>query len=447
MQRLVFLASLKRNLFEILLILYAASLAVGKTLWIPLLVMSVCGLNQVFKQLRRKKFQSDGERRLLIVALSVALPAVISIINTADLERTLRFLGTFPLFVAVGYFAFYRTRRGLNLPLLSVGLGVIYLIWAAAVVWQFVDPASPFGRSDFGRYHGFFANHLGGDLKMPVIAVGFGFFIAGSAWALNHRALGACAISLTLVLVILSGTRMVWLSLVWVSLLTLAVCFYVFKRRAWRFVLPAVVVTSMAAGAGYVAIKDTPLVSRVNQSLVMFDNPSYQSINRALSNRLPMWEVTLDMGVENPIFGTGANAWRYAYPDYVPDGRAGNLVVVDEKTGRELGGYLFPHQHVLEVFSAAGFSGLIGLFVFYSILGVTIYVAVRQKNVVAIGVAFALFSYFFPLNTHHSFYSSWITAWLWLWLGVLLGLVNQHIVEKSVSNTERSGSTNGGTFG
>lgn len=437
----------RRNLFELLLITYALSLAVGKTLWIPLLMMSLCGLQKIFTHIRQKKNWGKSERRMLVVALSVGLPSVISIINSHDLERTVEFLATFPLFVAVSYFAFYRTSRGLNLRLLAVGLGAIYLIWFAAVVWQFLDPASPLGQSDGGRYHGFFANHLGGDLKMPVIAVGFGFFIAGIAWHFNWKFLGAFVISSVVVLVILSGTRMVWLSLVWVSLLSVCLFFPVLKMSAWRFVLPSLVVASIAAGSAFSVIKDIPLMSRVEQSLVMFENPSYQSINHALSNRLPMWEVTLEMGTENPVFGTGANAWRYAYPSYVPDGASGHLVVVESDTGREFGGYLYPHQHVLEVFSATGFPGLIGLFILYSVLGVAIYSAVKQKNIIAVGIAGALFSYFFPLNTHHSFYSSWITAWFWLWFGILLGLLDHHPSAARISATDKSISDIGDTFG
>ena len=426
---------LKRNLFELLLVLYAASLAVGKTLWLPLLIMSICGLYLIFTHVRGRILRKDGDLRLLIVALSVGLPSLISIVNTEDLERTVKFLVTFPLFVAVGFFAFYRARQGLNLRLLATGLGVIYLIWFGAVVWQFVDPGSPFGKSDGGRYHGFFANHLGGDLKMPVIAVGFGFFIAGILWDFRLRLLGAFVISSVVVLVILSGTRMVWLSLVWVSLLGVCVSLIVWRAHALKFVLAALLLASVLGGSIFIVIKDTPLMSRVNQSLIIFENPSYQTINRALSNRLPMWETTLDMGTENPVFGTGANAWRYAYPKYVPEDRSGHLVVVDGSSGRELGGYLFPHQHVLEVFSATGFSGLLGLFVFYSMLGAAIFASIKQKHWVAVGVAFALFSYFFPLNTHHSFYSSWITAWFWLWFGMLLGFLDYSaFVEKKSSS-------------
>jgi len=412
------------NKFLVLFALFVFVLPIGNLLWVPLLVMCGLGAVYVYKLTVTQTQPSRDEKSFFLVFGAFFVPALLSVYSSADVERTLNYLLTLPLFSLAGLYAFVSLRCSSSLAVTArVVLGLVIVAFVAQL-WEFLDPASPFGHGTEGRYHGFFASSFGGNLKLPVIAVALCMFCTGVFVEERSKWLIALTSFVMIAIVVLSGTRMVWLSLVYLVGFVL-IAGLIFKgKNSLKYLVPVILVLASIVGGSIVVAKNTMLMDRVNQSFVMFTDFNYQNVNYALSNRLPMWEATIRMGIDNPYVGTGANAWRYAYPAYVPEGSTGDLVELDLEQ-RPRGLYLFPHQHVLEVFASAGIIGLIGLLVFYiTLLKLTIR-AYQMGNAAAFFTALGLCSYFFPVNTHHAIYSSWITGWLWLWVGIVFGLLNR----------------------
>ena len=410
--------------FLIIFGLFVFVLPIGNLLWFPLLALCLLGMWHIAKRFKERSAFSSDEKWFVFLVLAFFVPALISLANTADMGRSFNYLLTLPLFSLAGFYSFVSLRRAASLGQIArIILGLV-LIAFAAQIWEFVDPESPFGHGTGGRYHGLFASAFGGNLKLPFIAVALCMFCIGVFIEERAKSLVVLSSVVMIVVVVLSGTRMVWLSLVYLIgfLITALIAFR--GRESLRHLLLGLVFLVCATGATIFAAKDTALMERVNQSLVMFEEFNYQNVNSALSNRLPMWETTLKMGAENPWIGTGANAWRYAYPDYVAQDSEGDLVEPDEEQ-RLRALYLFPHQQVLEVFASTGVLGLLGLMFFYLTLLKLAINAYRTRNAAAFFTVLGLCSYFFPFNTHHAIYSSWITGWLWLWVGIVFGLLNR----------------------
>ena len=410
--------------FLILFVFFIFVLPIGNLLWLPLLLMCGFGAVYVFKLAATKIQPSRDERGFFLVFGAFFIPALLSIFNSADVERTLNYLLTLPLFALAGLYAFISLKSSSSLGLIArVVLGLV-LVAFAAQLWELLDPTSPFGHGTGGRYHGLFASAFGGNLKLPFIAVALCMFCIGVFVEERSKWLIGLSSFVMITIVVLSGTRMVWLSLIYLVGFVL-IAGLIFKgKNSLKYFVPAILALASIVGGSILVAKNTALMDRVNQSIVMFTDFNYQNVNYALSNRLPMWETTIRMGIESPYVGTGANAWRYAYPNYVPESSTGDLVELDpEQRPRAL--YLFPHQHVLEVFASAGLIGLVGLMIFYTILLKLTIRAYQTRNAVAFFTALGFWSYFFPLNTHHAIYSSWLTGWLWLWIGIIFGLVSR----------------------
>lgn len=150
-----------------------------------------------------------------------------------------------------------------------------------------------------------------------------------------------------------------------------------------------------------------PFKARISQTLLVFDGDQ-KSIDTAISYRLPIWRVAVEMTAAHPLNGVGARGFRYAYREYADD----NDRYVQEALS--LGAY-YPHQLLLEVGSETGLIGLLG-FVFACWLLIYRWLkAGFVERMTALPYGLALLAVFFPLNTHYAIYSShWSSFVFWL---------------------------------
>ena len=416
-----------KHSLTILLTLFFFVLPFGRLLWLPLLVMSITGIYIIFKQIMLTKGSpyTIYEKVLFFSFLGLWLPASLSLISSYDIPRTVEYIFTFPLFFGVGWFLFSSVDQGKLSKKLPFFLLAILLLWSFAVLWQLIDPNSPFGPPHGGRYHGFFNPAFGGDLKMAPTVMSMGLFAIALFWESGYKKTATFTAALVLIMVYVSGTRMVWLSSLYV-LTFLMLILYVWRVKvSLKFIKNGFLFFGGILLVMYFVTANTSLNSRIEQSTPKsLDNFfSYNNINNILSNRLPIWEDAIEMGVDNPFLGTGANAWRWARPAYVESSvYERDVRLVD---GRPRSRMTFAHQYVLDVFAGTGFTGILGLLIMYAgVVYITIN-AVLYRSFPAVLICLAFWAYFFPLNTHHSAYSSWLSAWFWVWLGLAIGFVSK----------------------
>ena len=218
---------LQQNDFVILLSLYFFLLPIGKTLWYPLFVMAIVGGVLFFKEVFLEKKLAEGSRVLLIGGSLIFAPAVLSLLTSIDHSRTLTFISTYPLFFLAGYFIYRRTSDLPSLKKLLYPLLSIFILWGILVIWQFVDPSSPFNSNDGTHYQGIFSPN-----SLVKSSLGLGFilgtafaFIVTGLWSIHRYKMSIAAAAVLILLCILSGTRSSWVSLLFVFLSGLAILF------------------------------------------------------------------------------------------------------------------------------------------------------------------------------------------------------------------------------
>jgi len=414
---------LKSYDLTILLSLYFFLLPIGKTLWYPLFVMAIIGGCILFKELKNGS-PTSGTKWLLLGGSFVWVPAILSLINTVDVGRTFQFIGTYPLFFLAGYFIYKRLSAGVSVMPAVYVISAIVVFWGALAIWQYVDPQNPFGPggSHNQGIHTRDNPFVDGGLMMGVI---LGSLFAFLVFALMARGFTVLSIILGLFmigLVYISGTRSAWLSvLVTLAAVPVVVLLRGFKPSLKTYVVSLLLIVTVLF-AGVFAYQQPGLQVKLNQTLTVFSNPSREGLDRTLSGRVDIWDDAIQLGFSSPIVGTGVNNFRYAQP-LLPDPAGTRWISQWNKDGHELKGPTHTHQILLEAWSGAGSLGLIGLIMYFVWLARTSIQIGKTGSLLAVGALVALWSGFFPLNTHNNFYGGWMSAWFWMWMGISAGLI------------------------
>jgi O-antigen ligase len=261
-----------------------------------------------------------------------------------------------------------------------------------------------------------------GGLMMGVIMGSLFAFISIGLWARGHFVIALLAGLFIVGLCWISGTRSSWVSVI-TTLLALPIVAWVRGyRTSGRAYLGIFGVIALGMFAGSWIIKQPGLSSKLNQTLVVFQNPSLQTLDQALSGRLDIWIDAVAIGNENPGFGAGVNNYRYAAP--LVDSPAGVRWISeidDPDSPHKLQGAAHTHQVVMETLSGAGWVGVAGLVLFYIMLTRLTLNIFAQPTLLATATVLAFWAYFWPINTHNNFHGGWVNAWFWVWLGLTIG--------------------------
>ncbi|NRP53014.1 MULTISPECIES: O-antigen ligase [unclassified Marinobacterium] len=415
---------LKSNDLTILLSLYFLLLPIGKTLWYPLFVMAIIGGCILFQELK-SGYLTSGTKWLLLGGSFVWVPAIFSLINSVDLGRTFQFVGTYPLFFSAGYFIYKRLSAGVSVIPAVYVISCIVVFWGALAIWQYVDPQNPFGPggSHNQGIHTRDNPFVDGGLMMGVILGSLFSFLVFALWARGSN-LVAIVFGLFIIgLVYISGTRSAWLSV----LVTLAAVPVVAILRGFKPSIKTYLVSMLllvtVAFAGAFAYQQPGLQVKLNQTLTVFKQPTAEGLDRTLSGRMTIWTDAVNLGIENPLVGTGVNNFRFAQPLVAPLNSRWVRDYSEQSNVHDLKGASHTHQMFLEAWSGAGFLGVLGLLLFFVWLTRTSIQVGKTGSLLAAGALVALWAGFFPLNTHNNFYGGWMSAWFWVWMGISAGLI------------------------
>lgn len=237
---------------------------------------------------------------------------------------------TLVYFLAVSNFRHSRDRSVLVLAMVVLGMaqavyGIYQYATHATTIFGLARPEGYFNRAG-GTF--MCPNHLAGFLEMVLcVMVARLAMHSSSKLSLERLALEkvflAFGIFVVMVGLLATLSRGGWLSaVVGLSVLLLL------GGWTWSRVWPRVLVGALGVGLlMFLAFKVEGLSSRFIHSVTLVKGKEGNSVNLDVSTlgpRLKIYEATLKMVWERPVWGTGGNTWQWFYPKYRPDKVPGN---------------------------------------------------------------------------------------------------------------------------
>jgi O-antigen ligase len=406
-----------------------ALLPFGRTVEIPMALLALA----VVVPLARGQIDLRAPAPLALVALYVAfaLPMLLSLVDAVAPGRSaLSTLGTLRYFgagLAILYFTGLASRRetaavapaiapGGAAPVLAIllpAVSALLLIWCLDALLQFFS-----GRNILGwEYTRGYLNGLFGEddnLKLAfAIAI---FFPLAVTWSMRclPRWATTLLVSLLVAVVLLTGKRVVW-----ITVILEGACLVLYYLRVGglgkRGVLAGALLLAVAGVASY-QYSDW-VEQRTDNVVAAVRQPDYETINRALSLRLPIWETAFGIIGDHWLNGVGPRGFRYVYQDYARSDDRFALDMVDGRPGAQVS---HPHQMVLEVLAETGVIGLAGLLVLMFLLLRLWLRAGAAAREAALPFGVSLFGMLFPFNSHGAWYSSWSAMMLWFMIALYL---------------------------
>jgi O-antigen ligase len=395
----------QNNWYIWLPVLALVAMPFGRSVEIFVLIMSLLGLNDLIRNQNQIR-QNEAFKLFSVVFLLFWIPGLISIIDAVNIERSTKSVGGMLRFYLAGVFIISRIDTIQMHQKIGLSFAVIIIFWAIDGWLQASMGTDIFGLespSPF-RISGIFdENARLGLMIMPFFSVAI-FSLKkqyGASWAIATGILLASTI-------LLSGDRAAWVSIA----VTLLLFTILFGKRLFSLTSIQSAILLIILPIVVISVLSTPqFQQRVASVKIGFDG-SYDSINKASSSRLPLWETAYRMFIDNPVNGVGVRSFRYAYPEYAS---SDDPFVDFSLPKQKQKGQTHAHQVVLEFASDTGLFGLIG----YAIVLWIIYIkwlplAARSEAMIPLGYLVSLAVIFFPINTHQSFFSSHWGQIVWM---------------------------------
>ncbi|MGK2906891.1 MAG: O-antigen ligase family protein [Desulfuromonadales bacterium] len=374
---------------------------VGKSFEVPFAILALLGVIGVVRQ-PRLIFEDQRITTYGCLFLSFFVPVLLSCYGAINLSEAARVTAGFIRiffagFIVIRYFSSVERFR-----LLDAAFALVLLLWLLDGVFQAVFGHDVFGGiPPEGRLGSVFIKH---PLKFGLMAAVFSPFLLvsaarrGSLWLF-------LALLLSGGIVFWAGSRGGWIAFALVVAGLFAYHILVTKKISYWFVAFMLLCLVVTGSVGYVS--HAPLRAKVDQTLLVLKGDE-QSINQAITYRVPIWRTAWRMYAENPVNGVGARGFRYAYEQY---SLQKDLIVEPHSTA--IGAY-HAHQLLMDVAAETGSLGLTGLLASVIILCVVWFRAPRQNKDCMLPYGLALLAALFPLNTHFATYSSSWSATIFL---------------------------------
>ncbi|MCW7755208.1 O-antigen ligase family protein [Desulfobotulus sp. H1] len=371
----------------------------GRLSEIPIILMAIGGVFLLINE-RKKLFLNREIILFTFVFSAIWIPVWISLIGAVYPPKTLSVGLTFVRMFLAGVFivSTMAGSPGVSGKVLKT-LALLLCVWVADALLQAAVGYNLIAYPDVGgRVNSFFGESLNFGPYMATFSPLL-FVYALLNWRWQGQSFAFLGV---VVVVFMAGSRSGWVVLAFVIA---GIAVWIVRREGWkilsRFAIMALVLMGVAGG---ILQFSQPFSDRLRQSMLVFSKDS-ESVNHALSNRLPIWETTFEVIRANPINGVGARGLRYAYEDFAsPD----DYFVQKDYTVHHA------HNLVLDIGSETGLIGLTGLVLAMGILLCAWRAAGPEERLRAFPYALVLFVIFLPINSHFAMYSSaWSTTYFW----------------------------------
>lgn len=378
----------------------------GRTVELPVLIMAMVGMFDLVKN-------TDSIRAKIpfkvfsALFLCIWLPSLVSLVGAQNIEKSVSTsLGLLRFYLA-GVFILARLAKPEYIKVLIAGTAFVALFWSADNLFQAVVGIDFFGRPPIaGRIPGIFGDApRSGWMLIPLAFVAALYF-----WKHVSRPVALLVISVLLMAIVVSGDRGAIVAAVWA--LAALVVFSILAGK--RVTLKVLILGIAGIGLVVLSLSQVPQVVTRYENTVSALDGGYEAWDVATSRRLTLWSTAVKIVEDNPLNGVGVRGFRYAYPEYAPDG--------DMFVHGDTGAY-HAHHIVIEVLADTGSIGLIGYILMLGIFVWLIREAIRRKAYLALGYLASVVGVLMPINSHLSMYSSYWAQACWFLFAVTVAAV------------------------
>lgn len=374
----------------------------GRTVEVPVFAMAIWGICLTTKG-GVTHLKTPGVSLFTIVFLCLWLPALASVIDAYNFERTLTvvlghlrfyFSGLFIIWALSRSDAHYRFQ---TLCAWLLGFWVVDAIVQAIFGFDLlgIQPWSGGTTALFGPHSSKFAVTL-------AVLTPFLWEHARRAWPFWVSIL---LIPATVFAVLSGGSRAGW-----VALIVVLLCYFVESavrspRKLISWGIGAVIAALLIAAVAY---QLSPHFRSRIQVTIAEVSGQRDTLRSSLQHRVYIWGAAWRMFLNHPINGVGARGFRYAFPDYAtetdPFFRGATSIVPTHS-----------HNLIAEIATETGIVGLTGAMLILAVLARAGWNTRTINAPRLMPYAAALIAANFPLNTHWAIFSSFWSQVVW-WL-------------------------------
>jgi O-antigen ligase len=402
-----------------------ALLPVGRTVEIPVAVMAVYAGSFWYKG--KIKPIRGRYRSFTLVFLLFWIPMMLSVPDAFEPFEAVRVTALYLRFFFAGLFVIWAIDSPEKRDLLLKLTCYLLLFWTADAVFQFFAGFNSFGYPLLHQLTGVFGRHLKLGITLAILSP---FIIS---WSMERWPNWVSLLILTAIVfvIIAAGTRSGWV-MFGVILLAYGLSYLnAHKEKAAALIVIALFTLAATATVSYKYFDSVSM--RVDQTLLLFSGDR-EKLDVALSYRLPIWNGAWNMIRNHPVNGVGTRNYRDAYRAHVePDDYYNQINVVPSH----------PHQYLLEIASETGLIGISCLILIFLRFIKQWKVASPLQRKLSFPVAVSMLALWFPINTHHAFYSSAAGQMVWWLVALYFALLSAtpHEEGKTTPVTEPGGST------
>lgn len=207
-----------------------------------------------------------------------------------------------------------------------------------------------------------------------------------------------------LVALLLIGTRSAWITFAVVSIALVTREVMQSGTFNWKGPVALILAVVLAAGAAWQLSPQFKHRLQATTQTLVDDN----AIDRAVAQRLDIWQGATAMVADRPLTGVGVRGFRFAWPSY-------EQIDPDHWQSDSARNALHAHHLILEVLAETGLIGLLGFVVAVAVAARLWRRASGPQRETAWPYALGLIAALFPLNTHYAMYSTfWSLVIMWL---------------------------------
>lgn len=379
-------------------------------------LLAVAGLVAIVAE--RHVPRHSGFRAFAFAFLLLWLPILLSAVDAEAAGVTATTTARYLIYLFAGYLWITRFSEVGNPRSLLVAAFAILTFWSLDATFQLGTGVNFFGNEplDGTRLTGMFGPRLGFVLAIlaPV------FFHAVYTFGKGFRWLWLLLFPYVGV-ILYGGSRVSWMLLAIAALSYLSVLVLMRAQMNWRKLLFRTLLITLIF---IVAVAQTDWLKERFAKVAGLMSDDYETVNVAVSDRLPHWQGAVRMYLANPVNGIGAKGYkssyhRYSRGDEIPRGQ--------------------PHMFFLEVAAETGTIGLIGYgaFLVFILARLVSLVGERRFDAVPWGIALILAA--FPLSATLSLYAHYMSAVIWFLAMVFFGVADYR-PQEACSASPREGS-------
>jgi len=396
---------LSRNAGWPLILLAVALLPFGRLYNIPVIIMASIGLGMLIAGADLRRDRRPAIMGVLFLCLWI--PMIASLWGAVQPDRAFRTTLAFLRFPLAGIFILEVLRDPVSLRRLHTGIFVLLLIWCGDALIQWTTGRNLTGQPYDGRFlTGIFHPNRSIGLFIALLLPVYLEHVRRTA--MRFPAAWMLALPCPIV-ILLGGTRTGWVLLI-LALGLWGIWLWGSSSARGRHRVALLIIAGALASLPLVA-RIPPVAERIELTREILKG-DYESADRALTRRLPIWSIALSIARDHWLTGVGPRGYRYVYAEYADDTTPW---VRSDGTGAA-----HPHLTCLEVAVETGIVGVIG-YVLFLIMFLSFCMQRATRSAVPWIICAALA--FLPFNTYKAFYSTEWSHISWLLLLVAIALL------------------------